>query len=340
MTRRRPSTATSPSQPSQSHASVPGLDCGHGEQSGQSCDLTALILTFNEEKHLDRCIRSLLPVCSNIVIIDSFSTDRTLEIASNAGAQVLQHAWSNNYAAQLNWGIRNAPLSTRWVMRLDADEYLTPELQQEIHSKLPELCEQISGVRVKRRVIHKGKWIKYGGYYPIWLLRIWKNGLGSCESRLMDEHMIVSEGRVTDFQHDLVDENLNDIFWWTSKHNGYARREAADLMNIKYRIFATTNRSGQVGNQQSLRKRWIKERIYSKLPIGVRAFAYFAFRFTLQRAFMDSPKVWIFHFLQGLWYRILVDLNVAEFEKNVGIAPLEAKKRFLATTWNIPIDDD
>jgi glycosyltransferase involved in cell wall biosynthesis len=297
--------------------------------------ITCIILTFNETKHLRRCLESLKPVCSRIVVIDSFSTDDTCEIARSLGAEVLQNKWTNNYAAQLNWGIEHAQASTPWTMRMDADEYLTPELQGEILDRLPALTEHVSGVVLPRRVMFKGKVIRHGGFYPQWLLRIWRSGMGRCEERMMDEHMVVSDGAVVKFRQDLVDENLNDIHWWTTKHNNYARREAADLLNIEFKLFANDDNAHENSNAQASRKRWIKEKVYRRLPIGVRPTLYFLYRFVALGGFLDHPRVWIFHFLQAFWYRLLVDVNVWEFRHEVGNATPDEQRAFLKSRWGI-----
>jgi len=130
-------------------------------------NLSVVILTFNEEQHIARCIRSLQAFAKDIFIIDSFSTDNTLEIAKSMGAQVYQKKWIN-YASQFQWGIDNCAIETEWVMRMDADEYVLPELAVEIKEKIDSINENVSGIYIKRRVYFMNKWIKHGSYYPIW----------------------------------------------------------------------------------------------------------------------------------------------------------------------------
>ena len=195
-------------------------------------DISVIILTFNEEKHIARCIKSLLTFTDKIYIIDSGSTDRTIEIAESLGAKVAVNQWVN-YATQFNFGIENNPFKTKWLMRMDSDEYVLPELSEEINKKLSETPQEISGMYIKRRVLFFDKWIRHGAYYPIWLLRIWRNGHGICEESWMDEHIKLFHGKTIQMQHDLVDHNLNNLTWWTQKHNLYAIREVIDLLNIK-----------------------------------------------------------------------------------------------------------
>jgi len=299
--------------------------------------LTALILTFNESQHIARCIKSLQSCCSRICIVDSFSTDNTCEIAKSLGAEVFQNKWENNYAKQMNWGFANCNIETPWVIRMDADEYLLPELQDEIQARLPNLPNDVGGIELTRRVVFKGQWLRHGGFYPIHLLRIFRPEWGHCEQRLMDEHIVLSQGSVIRFDHDLVDENLNSMHWWVNKHNNYARREAADLLNKKYHFFEQETMHESVSIAQASRKRFLKEKVYSKLPLGVRPSLYFLFRFFFQFGLLDGPKGWLFHFMQGFWYRLLVDINVWEFENLCRNSLPEEQKLFVQSVWNIKL---
>ena len=298
--------------------------------------ITAIILTFNEEIHIARCIGSLSSVCDRICIIDSFSSDRTVEIARSLGAEVYQNAWENNYAAQLNWGITQVNAQTTWTLRIDADEYLSPELVTEIKSTLDQVSDNVSGIELTRKVYFKGRWIRYGGFYPTHLLRIWRSGKGVCESRLMDEHMILSYGEIIRLNENLVDDNLNSIHWWVNKHNNYARREAADILNQVYQFADETNLSEvEIGKQAAL-KRGAKNQVYNRLPLGIRACMYFVLRFVFQLGFLDHPKVWVFHFMQGLWYRLLVDMNVYEAKLSCG-EDKQKMKDLVINSWKIKI---
>ncbi|HMQ11803.1 MAG TPA: glycosyltransferase family 2 protein, partial [Oligoflexia bacterium] len=142
--------------------------------------LTVLILTYNEEKHLARCLESLKAFATEVFIVDSYSTDQTLAIAQEMGAKVYQNTWVN-YAVQFQWGLDHCPIRTPWVMRMDADEYVTPELAKEIKERLPKISDAVSGLIVKRQVHFMDRWIRHGGYYPTKLLRIWRTGMGSIE---------------------------------------------------------------------------------------------------------------------------------------------------------------
>ncbi|WP_337873316.1 glycosyltransferase family 2 protein [Ignavibacterium sp.] len=276
---------------------------------------TLIVLTYNEEKHIERCINSAKEVCSEIFIVDSFSTDNTMSIATKLGALVYQHQWLGNQAKQFNWGLENLPIKTEWVLRLDADEYLTPELVSEINQKLPELSEDITGVILKRRVYFMNRWIKHGSYYPTYLLRLWRFGSGKYEERWMDEHVKLDKGKTITFENDFVDDNLNNLTWWINKHNTYATREAIDLLNIKYKFSSVDGLIAELFETQDKRKRWFKEKLYIRIPPFIRPFFYFIYRYFFKLGFLDGVPGLIWHFLQGFWYRFLVDSKIYDIER-------------------------
>ena len=272
--------------------------------------ITAIILTLNEQKHLARCIDSLRAVADQILIADCFSTDGTLDIAQAYGARVIQHKWVN-YATQFNWALTQLDFDTDWVLRIDADEYLTPALVAEIQAQLPGIDPQIDGLYCSRRMTFQGRLIRFGGVFPVRVLRLFRYGRGECENRWMDEHIKVA-GPTGDLKGELIVDNLNPVTWWTDKHNKYASREVVDLLNLQYRFMPHDSVASLRGGKQAGVKRWIKEVLYARLPGGSRAFAYFFYRYVLRLGFLDGKAGTAFHFLQGFWYRYLVDVKVAE----------------------------
>ncbi|WP_405223947.1 glycosyltransferase family 2 protein [Lentisalinibacter sediminis] len=275
--------------------------------------ITALILTLNEELHLERCILSVRSCVDEVVVVDSYSTDKTIEIARRCGARVVQHKWVN-YATQFNWGLTCLADSTGWVLRIDADEYIDGTLSSEIKARVSTLPEDIDGVYLARRMKFQGKRIKYGGVFPIKVIRIFRLGRGRCEERWMDEHIKVS-GKTVELEGELLDDNLNSLSWWIDKHNSYASREAVDLLNLEFAFLPFDTVAKSRGAGQDARKRWVKESVYSRLPLGARALLYFVYRYFLRAGFLDGREGTSFHFLQGFWYRYLVDAKVAEVRR-------------------------
>ncbi|WP_341833842.1 glycosyltransferase family 2 protein [Chitinophaga pollutisoli] len=299
--------------------------------------LAVIILTYNESLHLARCLESIRQVASEIHIVDCFSTDDTVAIGERYGAKVHQRKWKS-YADQFQWGMDHCGINTPWVMRMDADEYLEPALVQEINQQLHTFPESVTGLYIRRKVLFKEKWIRYGGFYPHTLLRIWRNGKANVEQRWMDEHIVVSSGETRMLKEHLVDHNLNSIHWWVNKHNNYAIREMIDLLNIKYRFMELDQRLLGSTNVQARRKRLLKEKVYSAIPPGGRALLYFCYRYFLRFGFLDGYRGFVFHFMQGYWYRLLVDVNVKEFEAKLAGDTSAAKlKEILKNDYNIAI---
>jgi len=277
-------------------------------------DLSVIILTYNEEIHIQRCIENIHPIAKDIFIVDSFSTDKTVEIAKSLGAKVYQNKWENNYAKQFNWALENLPIQTKWILRLDADEYLTPELLNELEDKLHNLDDNVTGIIFKRRHIFLDKWIK-NGTYPVKLLRLFQYNKAVCEQRWMDEHIQLTEGVAVEFDNDFVDHNLNNLSWWTTKHNGYAIREAIDLLDIELNLLGAVKENELAGQAAVKRK---KKLSYAQKPLFIRSFAYFIYRYIFKLGFTEGREGFLWHFLQGWWYRTLVDAKIFEIKKVCG----------------------
>lgn len=277
-------------------------------------NLTVIILTFNEELHIKRAIQSVTSIAQEVVVVDSFSIDQTVSIVKELGVRILQNPFVNQ-AQQFQWAMDKSNLQTEWVMRIDADEYLTTELIHEIGQKLPAMTSETNGIILKRQVHFMGQWIKHGGYYPIKLLRIWRKGSAHIEQRWMDEHMVLDRGNSTEFENDFIDDNLNSLTWWIDKHNSYATREAIDLLDQKYHFLIRPDQE-EINNssKQASTKRWYKNNLYNKMPLFLRAFLYFQFRFWIKLGFLDGRKGLVWHFLQGFWYRFLVDAKIMQIE--------------------------
>lgn len=277
--------------------------------------LTVIILTYNEEIHLERCLRSIRDIARRVVVVDSFSSDRTVAIARANGAEVLQNRFVNQ-AVQFQWALDHASITTDWIMRLDADEIVEPDLAVQIAHELYALPLDVTGINLNRKHIFLDRWIRHGGRFPLVLLRIWRTGRGRIEQRWMDEHIVVESGRTVTFVGGFADHNLNDLTFFTDKHNKYATREAIEILNRKYRLFQSDDilNTNTASFQASL-KRNLKEKIYNKLPFWMGPTGYFIYRYVLLLGFLDGKPGAIYHFLQGFWYRFLVGAKVVEFER-------------------------
>lgn len=278
-------------------------------------DLSVIILTYNEEIHIRRCIENVNQIARKVYVIDCHSADGTQEIARSLGAEVVEHDWPGNQAAQFNWALDNLPIETEWILRLDADEYLLPELIAELKEKLPLLSNDITGIFFNRRHIFLNRWMK-GGIYPVKLLRTFRYGHGRYEQRMMDEHIVLSDGNTIEFENDFCDHNLNNISWFCKKHVDYAVREAVEMLDAELNLSGHSQDESAFTNQAKEKRR--KKGSYSKKPLFWRSFAYFLYRYFLKGAWRDGKEGFIFTFIQGWWYRTLVDAKILEIKKACG----------------------
>ena len=274
-------------------------------KENNSLDITAIILTYNEEKHIKRCILSIKKFVKKIIIIDSFSTDRTIEIAKKFKVKVYKHKFINQ-AKQINWALRKIKFQTSWILRIDADEYFTKELRKEVTTHINTLNFKYDGISFNRVIKFLNKEIHYGGTSPHKTLRIWKNKKGRCEDVWMDEQIIV-KGKVFHINQNLIDENLNNLKWWKLKHRNYAKREAISFLNNK----KNKNKSKFKKKLKNVRKRkYLKEKIYYKLPIFLRPLLFFLYSLTFKRGIITGWQGLVFYYYQTLWFRLLVDINI------------------------------
>ncbi|MCM1291734.1 MAG: glycosyltransferase family 2 protein [Bacteroides sp.] len=278
-----------------------------------SLDLTAIILTKNEAIHIYRCIENIKLLCKKVYVVDCFSTDGTQEIARALGAEVVEHEWPGNQAAQFNWALENLRIDTEWVLRLDADEYLSYELKENLIETLPNLPKDISAVDMERKLFFLGKQIK-GGNGKTFFTRIFKPDKAKCVSRRMDEHIEVLAGGTIRINGVFFDDNHNNLTWWINKHNDYAIREAAELLEMEFSSVESTKSNKRNLSVQAKRKK----QFYTRLPLFTRSFIYFIYRYIVKGGFLEGKEGFIWCFLQGWWYRTLVDAKIYEIKKVCG----------------------
>lgn len=269
-------------------------------------NISAVILTYNEKIHIERCILSIYDIVDEILVVDSYSTDDTVEILSKySKVRVVRNKWPGKYAEQFNFGLGQISNKGNWVLRIDADEYLTNELQEEIKNNAISWQNQYTAISFSRRHFFFNRWIKYGTY-PTKLVRLFKLEYGVCEEKNMDEHILISHGKIHHTKNDFVDHNLNDFTWWIQKHIGYAKRELADY------IFHDFNKKHSVGIQAS-NKRNYKNKYYNS-PIFLRSIIYFIIRYFFRLGFLHGKAGFIWYMFQCLFYRLLVDVLIFELK--------------------------
>ena len=285
-------------------------------------NLTVIILTKDERLHIARCLERLLPLePRRILVVDCFSTDGTQEIVENFSREecvgrveikVVEHEWPGNQAEQFNWALDHCAINTEWILRIDADEYLTPEAIEEIKATLPTLPESVSALTFPLARTWMQQPVSHGVGAVI-LTRLFRRGKARYGVRLMDEHLEV-DGEIHALNPPLVDDNLNDLEWWTKKHLNYALREALDLLRME---FAPAEVEDARLNASASAKRAKKSR-YARLPLFWRSFAYFLYRYILRGGFRDGWAGFTWNFFQGWWYRAMVDARIVEIKRATG----------------------
>lgn len=296
-------------------------------------DLSVIILVGNEEIHMKRCLDRITPYAKEVFVIDCYSTDKTVEIAQKyENVTILQNKWVN-YATQFNWALQNAPIKTEWILKLDADEYLDSKLIERMQHELPIMPNNISAINIRLKHIFLGKFIK-GGTGNKYMTRIFRNGRAISENRQMDEHMKLIKGELIVWEEAFYDDNLNNLKWWTNKHNNYAIREAADLLDIEYNLTGIEKNGlkGQAAVQRSIKHR------YARMPLFWRAFIYFCVRYFLKGGMFEGKVGFLWCFLQGWWYRTLVDAIIFEIKMKTD-GDKEKIRELLRKDYNIYLQE-
>lgn len=265
---------------------------------------TVVLLSYNSEDTLGATLASARRVSGEIFVVDSYSQDGTVDLARRCGATVVQHAFEN-YGAQRNWAMDNLPISRPWQLHLDADEWMDDRLVSAIGA-LAEDAEP-SGYLLPRYLRFLGRVLRHGGMSPTWHLRLFRTGIGRCEDRKYNQHFLLKTGTTAMLPGAMIDDIRMSLSEWTARHNRWADAEVAEL--------SANEGSGRVkanayGNPIE-RKRFLRER-YNRIPLFIRPFALFIYRYFFRLGFLDGTEGLIFWVLQSFWFRFLVDAKLWE----------------------------
>ncbi|MDX2188623.1 MAG: glycosyltransferase family 2 protein [Bacteroidota bacterium] len=274
--------------------------------------ITAIVLTFNEERNIRDCLLSISDHFEKIYVVDSGSTDNTINIVNEFGIEVINHPFEN-YAIQRNWCFSNLKIHTDWIINIDADHRVTNELIQELYYFFSNNYDlsSINGFHVSRRTIFMGKWIKNGGHYPVYHAIIFRKSKGICEDKKYDQHFLV-EGKMLKLKGDIIDIITDSLSTFTLRHNKWSTLEAEYIFNAQFS--EQTIKANAKGNEIE-KRRFLREKYYS-YPLFTRVFIYFIYRYFIKFGFLDGKEGLVFHFLQGFWFRFIVDAKIYELRKN------------------------
>jgi len=273
--------------------------------------ISVIILTYNEEIHIKQAINSIKKISNDLIIVDSYSKDKTIQIAKKYNARIFKNKFINQ-SKQFNWALKNIKIKNDWILRLDADEYLSKELVLEIKKKLPEinLNKEINGICLIRKQFFLRKLIRFGGRGKLIMLRLFRKNYGMCENRIMDEHIMIKKGKILKFKNFFYDDNLNNLENFKEKHKRYAKREARQYLidqnnkrklNFKY-------------NTRTMIKKFLITNVYYKIPYQISSMLYFLIRYIVLLGFLDGINGLKYHYVQGFWYRYLVGKNITKLK--------------------------
>lgn len=275
--------------------------------------ITAIVLTKNEELNIARCLGSIQELADRIVVVDSGSTDKTMEIAQSMGAEIFRHPFVN-YAEQFNWALDNVGVATKWVYRIDADECVPPELREEILAKTAQhMDDDVNGFLMKHKLYFLGRYLTHGGAYPFLKITVFKPEFGRFESRAMGEHIVLSSGQCHTFDNDCLHYDCKDLNTFIDKHNWYATREVADYYD---RLSKLDQQADLYENAEVTKK--LRDGFYYKLPLFFRAKLYYWYRYYVRMGFLDGKPGKVYAMIQAYFYRFIVDAKILESQIQKG----------------------
>lgn len=283
--------------------------------------ISILLLTYNEEENINKCLESIRNLAEEIIIVDSGSTDNTIKIAQGYGAEVIEHEFET-HSRQWKWALDNISFQNKWLLCLDSDQRLTPEIRDEIRDLFEtkrEILSKVDGFYIKRRQVFKGKWIRFGGYYPKYLLKLFRRNKVKINTENLVDHHFNLAGKTGKLKNDLIEENIkeNRISFWIEKHNRYAKLLAKEEIAVLSNNKNITLNPSLFGNPDQ-RILWQKK-IWNGLPLYLRPFLYFIYRYFILLGFLDGKQGFVFHLLQAFWFRLLVDINIDEMRNSMKV---------------------
>lgn len=270
--------------------------------------ITAIVLTKNEEKNIEECLMSIKDFVSRVVVMDCYSTDNTVKIAKDNGADVFYREY-DYYAKQFNWAIDNANIDTDWILRLDADERFTPELCEEVE-RIIDYSEinEINGITMEANLFFLNKCMRYGLANKRKMM-LFKTGIGRIEDRKRDAHSVISVGKSAYTRHRFLHYDFKNLSSYIERYNWYATKEMEDYLAFKEGLAVTIRTDERIKKQRAK-----KFGLYYKMPKFHRAFFWFFYNYICKGGFRGGKESLVFHFLECFWYRFLVDAKILEYE--------------------------
>jgi hypothetical protein len=262
-----------------------------------------MIPTLNESLHLKRLLPLLKKLNIPFFVLDSYSSDDTVLLAKRFGGEVIQGQWQT-FSEKLNFGLKKNPYRSRWIIRIDADEYFDQNFIKFLKlGAIKNIADDVDGIYINRKLYFMGQWMKYGGIYPGKIIRIMRPGRVSFEHKILDEHVEVKNFEVVDI--DIIDNPLYDLTNWLQKHIRYAEA-------YRYGYFSKKFSSRVVAKKGQSQIKAFLQNTFLKSPPFLRCFMYWFYRYFIKCGFLDGMRGLIYITLQAFFYRFLIDALIYE----------------------------
>ncbi len=261
--------------------------------------IQAIVLTLNEEKHILRCIKNLKLDVQKIIVVDSFSSDRTSKICKKEKVRFYQNKFKS-HSNQLNWILKKIKKKNIWILRIDADEIVEKNFFKKLN--LIKNLNDYNAIEFTIEHIFLGNKINFGGVYPQQQIRMWRNKSGIFDNKPMDEKIKILNPKILKSKIKIIDYNLKGFKFWFTKHNFYAKQESKLFFMYRNKIKKSSYKNDIFRKKMN----------YYKFPIFVRPFLLFLYRYILKRGFLDGYVGIKFCLMQTLYYRLLVDFYIAK----------------------------
>lgn len=281
------------------------------QQSSSTGPVSVVVMTFNEEANVGACLESVAGWADEIFVVDSFSTDRTEEIARGFPVTFVQHAYKS-HPDQWSWALQNLTFKNQWVLALDADFRVSPELRAALAREIPQLPAAVNGLYVRHKQIFRGRFMEHGTIYPRYWLRLFRVGTVWVDAEdLVDLHFYV-RGETKKIEYDIAEDNAKerDLSFWLAKQLRFAERAAVEEIRRRNAVVTSPIQPSLFGSPDQ-RTLWLKERWYT-FPLYLRSVIYFLYRYILRLGFLDGKEGFLYHFTQALVYRVAVDSYIDE----------------------------
>ena len=277
--------------------------------------VSILILTMNEERNIGACLESIAGWADDVVVVDSGSTDRTLAICADRGVKTIFHPYVD-HRSQMKWSMDAVPWKHDWLLLLDADHIVTPELTRDIDAMLAHDDGSTHAYYNPHKQYFRNQYVR--GLKADYLQLLRRSCARMDESELVDFRFVV-DGPIGRMRGAIIESNQNelDIDFWIDKHQKFARRMAMEeILRAEGRLAWSGGLTPRLFGNPDERMIWLKN-VWYQMPLYVRPMLFFLYRYLLRLGCLDGWNGLVYHSLQTFWFRLLVDVHIAEYRRRL-----------------------